>query len=270
MTLWLLAILAPLLVGGAIYLWWRGTAFNARIAATIAEVKVATGTTQPDLPPIVSAYALRNGGAIGRTVAIRLEHRAKLSLDQARPPIDLHAEQWLSPTTSDMAWVGRGSMSGIPVAVIDAFTAGHGVLEARLAGAIQVAGGTGPDFDKGELQRYLSELPVHPDAILNNGTLAWQQLDAHSVEVTGQSASGPASVTITFDETGDIVALEATDRPMLVDGKAVPTVWKGRYSDYRTLGGYRIPTHGEVGWQLDDGLFIYWRGDIVAYEATHR
>jgi hypothetical protein len=160
-------------------------------------------------------------------------------------------------------------MFGLPVTVIDSFAAGKGRLEARVAGTFQVAGGSGADFDKGELQRYLSELPVHPDAILNNGALRWRQIDPQTVEVTGQSSAGPASVSFSFDDAGDIVGMIAAERPMSVDGGTIPTVWQGSYSDYRKIGGYRIPMHGEVGWQLADGLFTYWRGDIVAYDAGH-
>ena len=266
---WALVALALLLTGGAAYLLWGNATFEAAITADIAAVRgeATDPIAPPDLPEIVSAYARRAGGVPGSSRAIRLEHRAELTVERGRPPIRIRAEQWLSPHGSAMAWVGRGSMSGIPVTVIDSFVGGRGRLEARLVGTLQVAGGSGPDFDRGELQRYLSELPVHPDAILGNSALQWRQLDASTVEVTGQSQGGPASVEFTFDAAGDIVAMRAADRPMAVDGTTVPTEWRGTYSDYREIGGYRIPLHGEVGWQLADGLFTYWRGDIVAYDA---
>jgi hypothetical protein len=105
---------------------------------------------------------------------------------------------------------------------------------------------------------------VHPDAILNNGSLQWRQIDDSTVEVSARSSTGTASARFIFDAAGDIVAMVA-DRPMSADGTTVPTEWRGSYSDYREIGGYRIPMHGEVGWQLADGLFTYWRGDVVAY-----
>jgi hypothetical protein len=132
---------------------------------------------------------------------------------------------------------------------------------------LPVAEGRGPAFDKGELQRYLSELPVHPDAILNNAMLAWRQLGEGAVEVSGRSGAGSASVTFLFDKAGDIVGLEASDRPMSVGKTTVPTPWKGSFSKYKQFGRYRLPSHGEVGWALPDGLFTYWRGDVTMYET---
>jgi hypothetical protein len=87
------------------------------------------------------------------------------------------------------------------------------------------------------------------------------------VEVSAQSKSGRAAIRFIFDANGDIARMEADDRPMTVDGKTVPTRWHGIYADYRQLGGYRIPTYGEVGWVLSDGFFTYWKGEVVAYEA---
>jgi hypothetical protein len=59
-------------------------------------------------------------------------------------------------------------MAGLPVSVVDSIVGGTGRLEARLLGTITVVKGVGPEFDKGESQRYLSELPLHPDAILSH------------------------------------------------------------------------------------------------------
>jgi hypothetical protein len=43
------------------------------------------------------------------------------------------------------------------------------------------------------------------------------------------------------------------------EGKtSVPTPWGGRFSDYRELGGIRVPTRAEVRWELPEGPFTYW------------
>jgi len=264
-------VLAAVVIVGFGYAFLEGRRFEARIEALRARVTGApaeAGATLPVLPAIVRNYAEKAGGRIGGPRVIHLTHHASLATDIKRPPITMDADQWLATDGPGIAWHGRGTMFGLPVSVIDSFAAGRGLLEARVAGAIVVAGGTGPDFDKGELQRYLSELPVHPDAILNNGALTWTQLDDRTVEVTAMSATGPASLQLFFDANGDITGSLAPDRPMTVGNATVPTPWRGTFSTYRQFGAYRIPSHGEVGWEMPGGLFTYWKGDILGYEPA--
>lgn len=252
------------------YVWFESRTFEALITGLRERVltPVELEAAAIKLPDIVRAYAVRAGGRIGGPTSVHLRHRAALVADQRRPPVAIDADQWLATRQSDLVWVGRGSMSGVPVSVIDSVVDGSGLLEVRLAGVLPVAKGIGADFDKGELQRYLSELPFHPDAILNNTQLTWRQIEADVVEVTGKSRTGPASVRLYFDALGDIVGLEAADRPMTVDNTTVPTLWKGSFSRYRQFGHYRIPSYGEVSWVLSDGPFSYWKGEVVAYEPS--
>ncbi|MHB1102114.1 MAG: DUF6544 family protein [Devosia sp.] len=124
------------------------------------------------------------------------------------------------------------------------------------------AGGTasGPEFAKGELMRYLSELPLYPDAILNAQGLTWRQTDDTTVEASAQSAHGPAALRFLFDGNGDVVAMQADDRPMTVGDTTVPTPWHGIYSKYKQFGPYRIPSYGEVGWGLKRWTFHILEG----------
>lgn len=46
----------------------------------------------------------------------------------------------------------------------------------------------------------------------------------------------------------------------------MPTPWAGTYGDYAIVGGVRVPTRGEVRWELPDGPFVYWRGTIASLE----
>lgn len=266
----MLFILVVGLAGLAAYLWFESRSFEAMIAGLRERVITAgePAAAAIELPEIVRAYATRAGGSIGGPTSVHLHHRATLVTDQRRPPMDIEADQWLATGRADLVWVGRGSMFGLPVSVIDSVVDGSGLLEARLAGVLPVAKGLGADFDKGELQRYLSELPVHPDAILNNAQLRWRRIDDKVVEVSGTSRTGAASVRLFFDASGDIVSLEAADRPMTVGSTTVPTLWRGQFSKYQQFGRYRIPSYGEVSWVLSEGPFTYWKGEIVAYEPS--
>jgi len=79
---------------------------------------------------------------------------------------------------------------------------------------------------------------------------------------------GPARVALRleFDEAGDIIGTWCDARPYLEGKTSVPRPWAGRFSDYAVVGGIRIPTRGEVRWELPDGPFTYWRGTITSIE----
>ncbi|MBN9309747.1 DUF6544 family protein [Devosia sp.] len=265
-----LCVLAALALAGA-YALWSGAEFEGRIAALRARLEAGpAASATPDLPAIVRTYAERAGGRSGGPAVIHLTHSARLATAVGQPPSDIAADQWASTAMPGIVWRGHGSMLGIPLVVLDSYVDGHGLLEARIGGAIRAAYGAGGPFDKGELQRYLSELPLLPDAILNNSALRWRQVDATSVEVTANTPDGPASARFSFDAAGDIVGIVADDRPMTVGNSTRPTRWVGTYAGYRQFGRYRVPSHGEVGWQLPEGLFTYWRGEVTSYEPWPR
>ncbi len=190
---WIVAMLLVLIVLllGAGFVWWQNAGFSARIAGLRDEAIRAAGPGgEVVLPTIVRAYAEKAGGTVGGPAFVHLKHHASLATDRNRPPMTIEADQWLSSYRPEFVWHGKGAMFGLPVAVVDSFVGGSGLLEARLLGTVAVAKGVGAAFDRGELQRYLSELPLHPDAILNNDALTWRQVDERTVEVSGSTAGG--------------------------------------------------------------------------------
>jgi hypothetical protein len=271
---WMRGVLVTLtvliLVSGAVLLV-LADGFQRHIAdlrSRMVAEQQGSGLALPVLPLIVRAYAERAGGHVGSVRVVHAQHQATLATAVNTPPIPITADQWTGTMTPGIVWSAAGTMNALPVRVIDAFVSGKGELTAKLLGAIQVAGGTGPDYDKGELMRYLSELPVYPDAILNNGALTWEQLDPATVRVSASYADGVASVRFIFDAAGDILEMRSDDRPMTVDGRTVATPWNGIYGRYTQFGPYRIPAYGEVGWVLPTGLFTYWHGTVTAYEPV--
>jgi hypothetical protein len=53
---------------------------------------------------------------------------------------------------------------------------------------------------------------------------------------------------------------------MWCPGLAVLTKWTGRYSDYREIYGFRVPTDVEVTWELENGSFTYARFQLITLE----
>ena len=235
---------------------------------TAASEQVSEPAESQDLPEIMRLFAVRNGATIGGPMTVLAHQIAEMRLGPDQNFFAITATQLFGTRRATFVWDAWGNIAGmVPVHVVDSYVGGVGLLEARLAGSIRVALGTGPESDKGEMMRFLSEMAWNPDAILNAKGLTWRQIDPRTVEVSAPTAGGVATVRQVFDAGGDIVGIQADDRPYAVDGNFVPTRWVGRFRDYAQFGRYRLPRHGEVAWVLPAGEFVYWRGQITNFSA---
>lgn len=153
------------------------------------------------------------------------------------------AEQVISIQQPCFAWLARMAVAPLASArVLDCYVDGRGLLEARLFGSLRLVRAAGPQASKGELMRYLAELPWAAHAMLHNPQLSWREIDLATVEVSAESAAGPARVRLIF-ENGDITRVEADDRPRAVGRRTVPTPWQGCCCDYReelVLAGWPV------------------------------
>ena len=60
----------------------------------------------------------------------------------------------------------------------------------------------------------------------------------------------------------------SAERPRTEGKKIVRRPWAGTFGEYAVVGGVRIPTHGEVRWELPDGAFTHWRGTVTSLELS--
>jgi len=151
--------------------------------------------------------------------------------------------------------------------VHDWYRDGEGGLDARLVG-LPVMRTRGVEVAKGEAMRYLAELPWVPHAVIANQGLGWRELGASTVEVTTVVGTAKVAIRLEFDAAGDIVGAFTNARPRLEEKSSVPTPWRGVFSEYAIVGGIRVPTRGEVSWELPEGPFTYWRGNITSLELV--
>ena len=159
-------------------------------------------------------------------------------------------------------WDARVRMAPLlSVAVTDAFEDGHGRLEVRFL-RLRLAHSAGPDVEEGELMRFLAELPWCPFA-MSNPALQWSARDERSLRVAAQVGATSAAIDMQVDDIGRVVRIQAEGRPRLVGKQTVRTAWHGEFSDYREMGGFRLPARAEVAWDLPEGPFVYWRGEII-------
>jgi hypothetical protein len=177
------------------------------------------------------------------------------------------AEQTISNFSCAFAWRARTGPFGA-ISVCDALTEHGGRLDVRALGFIRLAGITSsPALTRGELMRYLAELPLAPDAIRHNTGLRWREDGPDRLVVGAGSDETAAEVLLTLDSQGRIAGAFAPDRPRAINGGTVPTPWRGRFSDYRQQNGMWLPFAAEVGWVIDGEEAVYFEGHLQHWES---
>ncbi len=165
------------------------------------------------------------------------------------------------------SWRARFPLVGpLALTVVDEFADGSGRLRLSLLG-IPLRTMMGPETNLGEAMRYLGELPWAPHAMSANRDLSWREVNARTVEVSMSLDGSTAAVALSFDDDGDIVGATGM-RPLRVGKAFVPTPWGGDFSNYASVNGTRIPTYGQAWWELPEGRFVYWAGQITALQLV--
>jgi hypothetical protein len=225
-----------------------------------------------DLPEPVQRYfqaVLKDGQPM--ISALNVEHTGTFNMsetgDQWKP---FSSTQRVLTQRPGFVWEGEiRVMPGLTVRVHDAYVAGEGVLHASLLGLLTLVDLRGtPDVAEGELMRFLAEAPWYPTALLPSQGLRWEAVDDGSARATLKDGKTDLTLLFRFDKEGLIESVRAEARGRRVSGELIPTPWEGRWSRHEVRCGMLIPTEGEVGWVLPEGLKPYWRGRItrIAYE----
>lgn len=249
-------------------LWVRINFFGslAEHAEHIEKSDPATYADPAGLPPLVRDYLSRVGIEEGRSAGYAFfEQKGQMKLSPDGDWIDFTAEQWMAVDHSAFLWWPTMAMPVGSIVGTDRLD-GDAQLEMRVFGVIPVARDTSAGLIEGELARYLAELPWNPAALAGNDALEFEQIDDRHVRVTALEDGTSSTVTLGFDQAGDIVSAYADERPRDSSPDAERHPWGGEFSDYREFDGIRVPTRGEVFWDLPDGRYKYWKGEILAWE----
>jgi hypothetical protein len=214
------------------------------------------------LPNEVRALALRLGAdplrVTGHSV-LRQDGEMKLSLASQRWH-RFSARQTMAVTSCAFDWHARFSPFGY-LSVTDALKAGRGQLDVTALGLIPlVRSAPSVALTKGEMLRYLAELPFAPDAMLHNRGLTWQVMEANQLAVRCGPAAMQAEVVFALNADGRVASATARDRPRSAKAPHLPTPWRGEFSDYRQQQGRWIPFAGQVAWIINGVEVPYWRG----------
>lgn len=237
-------------------------------------ILLAGMTTEPRLDASalrdrLRAFALPGGaGVVAGARGVRLSQRGELVPSPGARPLRFTAEQTIDALRSAFRWVATVRLGPVTLmTATDAYEDGRGSLVVRALGLVPVMRGTGADFDRGELQRYLGEVPFCPPALVSHPTLEWSAVDADTVRLRDRADGSGATVDLALDEARGAVTCRA-DRPRAVGKGTVTTPWEAVSDVPHEWSGMRVPTRIEVAWQLPEGRFTYFRAEITALEIV--
>lgn len=224
---------------------------------------------RPRLPKAVHALAERLGARRDLwTSGVRFRQAGRMRRTATASWSAFIARQTIALDRCAFDWIARTGPAGA-ISVRDALVDGVGHLHVRALGFITLARAKpSADLTRGELMRYLAELPWAPEAILRNPELRWREEGADRLIVGAGLGDTAVEVTLNLDSEGRIAGAFAPDRGALIDGLTVPTPWRGTFSDYRLYDGVWLPFAGEVAWEKPGGTFTYWQGRIGTWERT--
>lgn len=225
------------------------------------------------LPPPVQRYlraALTDGQR--RVRSMDMAQTGTMDFGERTPRwLPFHATERATTDRPGFVWdAAIAVFPGVSVRVHDAYVAGEGRLHPAVFGLFSLADArdTGGELAQGELLRFLAEAPWYPTALLPGPNLRWEPVDDRSARVTLRDGATAVTMTFHFGEDAMVDSMRAEARGRMVDGRSVPTVWEGRWSDYAVRDGMRVPLAGEVAWRLPEGLKPYWRGRVTRLTYT--
>jgi hypothetical protein len=218
----------------------------------------------------VSDLALRLGAdPTSAFTAVSFSQTGKMRLSlESRLWLPFKALQTMSVTSCAFAWRARFRPFGY-LAVTDALEEGLGRLDVTALGLISLVR-TKPNaaLTRGELIRYLAELPLAPDAMLHNHDLEWREVDISTIAVTAGAGETRCEVVFSLGPDKRIRSAFSADRSRSAKPPYVPMPWRGEFADYRQQNGRWIPSAARVGWEIDGKEFLYWQGRIEHWEMS--
>jgi hypothetical protein len=213
------------------------------------------------------AYHLPGGEEAARSVrGIRTLQRGEIRSSPDARWGALTAEESVDAARSGFCWTARmGSGLLGSVEVTDAYENGQGRLVVK-KGPIQLKKITGPEVDKGELQRYLGYIGYCPAILVNHPTLAWEAVGPATLRIHDLQDPTGAAVEMEVHEEGFPVCVRAV-RPMTVGKKIIMTPWSARGTGIQEWEGMRVWTRMEAAWHPQEGEFTYVRLEVTSFAA---
>lgn len=175
-------------------------------------------------------------------------------------------EEYFTVARPGFVWNARVRLAPLVwVEACDSLLAGKGNMLVRLLSTFPIADERGEHIDQGSQARWLAELVWIPVGFAG-GCIRWEAMGQYEARATLLAGGLPVSVIVEIGHEGKLVCVRGERYRDTGGGQAVLTPWIARCGDYRDFDGLRVPASVEVGWNLDEGEFIYARFRVTALE----
>lgn len=226
------------------------------------------GDARQRLPPAVYDLAVRLGATLRlERTGVHLTQVGRMRQNAASKWMAFRADQEIKTRTCAFDWRARTAPAGL-VRIRDSLTSAKGRLGVTVLG-LRIAGvSASPALTRGQLMRYLAELPWAPDAILLNRDLSWRIIGPDRLAVRAGDADTQVEVELTLNGDGLVSEAYAPDRPRAIGRRTQETPWRGRFSRYALHEGVMLPFHGAIEWIVDGVEEVVWEGRLANWRAV--
>lgn len=190
--------------------------------------------------------------------SVHLLHTGLFKTDLKRGWVAISGEEYFTARRPGFVWKGKTAT----FTARDMFVDGKGRLVVHLLSLFQIQDSQGPQFNRGELMRWLGESVCFPTNLMPSKDLKWYPIDDHSARLEYSYQGMLISLMVEFNAAHEIEQMTA----MRNMGEGPRKKWVTRLSDYQLRDGIRIPTVLEAAWDLPEGYFPYARFSITEIE----
>ncbi|WP_281532631.1 DUF6544 family protein [Anaerocolumna aminovalerica] len=155
------------------------------------------------------------------------------------------------------------NMSGIPVLGLHFYKNGIATMEIKVLGLIPIVEGMGKKMNQAETVTVFNDMCIMAPASLIDKRIQWEPVDSHSVKAIFCNDGNCITVTLYFNDIGQLTNFVSDDRYYSPTGKTFESVrWSTPVSSYKNINGFNLVTYGEAIWNFPDGDFCYAKFNI--------
>jgi hypothetical protein len=228
--------------------------------------------TTSNLPTPVRCYLeLCGAGTSPRIVRVQEQQKGAMCLKRGGGWVDFTAGEWFTAEPPEFSWKARMQMGVVPFSVTDEYVGGRGRLVAGPLG-LKLTEMHGPEFDEGELLRWLASTILFPTVWLSD-KLQWESIDERSARVAMTHGGQTISLRVEFGTDGMVRGMNG-QRYRVEGKKRARQGWQVRGGDYRPVQNWEreqallLPHYLEAAWIEDDRVeFTYFRAEVTSLDV---